>query len=111
MKIVVFGAGQVGRAIAQYFLYQSKLSQLRLIDINEQQLMSCQIQLANYVNINKLILSKVESIHQYIAEADLIFTAIPWSSHTDIFTMIAYYNKPAIIVSRPEYHELKKLKI
>lgn len=111
MKIVVFGAGQMGKAIAQYFLYQSELSQLRLIDINEQQLMSCQIQLANYVNTNKLILNKAENIEQYIAEADLIFTAIPWFSHADIINMIAYYNKPTIIISRPEYHELEKLKI
>lgn len=111
MKIVVFGAGQIGKAIAQYFLSQTKLTQLSLIDINHEQLVTCETQLSKHFATTKLQLNSVENSEQCIAEADLVFTAIPWHAHTDIINAIAHYDKATIIISRPLYSELETLKI
>ncbi|TAK75861.1 MAG: hypothetical protein EPO11_04970 [Gammaproteobacteria bacterium] len=110
MKIILFGAGEIGRAIAQYFLYQDNLTQLVLIDIDKNQLITCIDKLSKHVNVNKVVLNNYQDIEKFVYSSDLIFAAVPWSAHSAIIELVIKYNKPMISVTRPAYNDINFLK-
>jgi len=111
IKIVVFGAGEIGKSIAHYFLHQIIKIQLILVDIDSLQLVACMKHLSKYVDTMHLTLNNFENIDSIIATADLIFSAIPWVAHSSIINLIAVHDKSTVIVSRPAYDEMDAIQI
>ena len=109
MNIVVFGAGEMGKAICTYFLKFQKIESLTLIDINSSQLKRASENLSRYVCIDKLILNNSDNIEEIISSCNIVFAAVPWQAHAEIINLVCQYDKPMLSVTRPNYSEISKL--
>lgn len=109
MKIVIVGAGEIGRAIAHYFLRQKTTTKLTLVDIDKKQLALCFNKLSQYSDTANLTINHFDDIEKIISASDLIFAAIPWTAHSHLIDLVTAHNKPLISVSRPTYSEIDSL--
>jgi lysine 6-dehydrogenase len=108
--IVIVGTGQIGRAIAHYFVHENFSAKIVLIDTSYLRAQKCYLELRPLLKNTAVVVKAHTDLEQCIQSSSLVLAAIPWPAHALLFELISKYNKPLVSVSRPAYEELATLR-